>query len=77
GKGIIDMKNKTHTLEMCICLKDHLDAQECMQHISDLEADCLEVEEQILKVEAELCYTISLPDEEIALDEQAMSDDSE
>ncbi|GJX43242.1 zinc finger BED domain-containing protein RICESLEEPER 2 [Tanacetum coccineum] len=62
-------------LEMCICLKDHLDAQERIQDILNLEGDCLEVEQQLLDVDvdAEAGYTISLSDEEIALDEQARS----
>nr|GFA34683.1 zinc finger BED domain-containing protein RICESLEEPER 2 [Tanacetum cinerariifolium] len=49
------------SLEMCICLKDHLDAQERIQHISNLEGDCLEIEEQLLEVEAEAGYAIILP----------------
>nr|GEW43340.1 hypothetical protein [Tanacetum cinerariifolium] len=75
GKGIIDMKNKTNTgiLEKCICLKDHLDAQERIQHILNLEGDCLEIEEQLLEVEAEAGYAINIADEEINLEEQAMS----
>ncbi|GKC45329.1 hypothetical protein Tco_1063051 [Tanacetum coccineum] len=56
---------------MCIFLKDYLKAQGRIQHTSNLEGDCLEVEEKLLEVEAELGYTISLSDEEIALDEQA------
>nr|GEU54700.1 zinc finger BED domain-containing protein RICESLEEPER 2 [Tanacetum cinerariifolium] len=56
-------------LEMCICLKVHLDAQERIQHTSKLEGDCFKVEEQLLEVEVEF----SLLDEEIALDEQARS----
>ncbi|GJT66333.1 putative nuclease HARBI1 [Tanacetum coccineum] len=59
------------SLEMCICLKKHIDTQERIQHTLILEDDCLEVEEQLLEVEAELGYTISISDEEIALDEQA------
>ncbi|GJY72523.1 hypothetical protein Tco_0476226, partial [Tanacetum coccineum] len=51
------------SLEMCIFLKDHLDAQERIQNISSLEADCLEVEEQLLDVEAKAGYTIKLSDE--------------
>nr|GFC53672.1 zinc finger BED domain-containing protein RICESLEEPER 2 [Tanacetum cinerariifolium] len=67
------------SLEMCICLKDHLDAQERIQHISNLEGDCLEIKEQLLEVEAEAGYAINIADEEINLEEQAMfgSDNSE
>nr|GFC09306.1 zinc finger BED domain-containing protein RICESLEEPER 2 [Tanacetum cinerariifolium] len=67
------------SLEMCICLKDHLDAQERILHISNLEGDCLDIEEQLLEVDAEAGYAINLADEEINPEEQAMSgsDDSE
>ncbi|GKD43332.1 zinc finger BED domain-containing protein RICESLEEPER 2, partial [Tanacetum coccineum] len=58
------------SLEMCICLKDHLDAAERIQHISSLE-DGLDYEEQLHDVEVETGLTISLSDEEIALDEAA------
>nr|GEY56866.1 retrovirus-related Pol polyprotein from transposon TNT 1-94 [Tanacetum cinerariifolium] len=58
---------------MCICLKDHLDAQERIQHISNLEGDFLEIEEQLLEVEVEAGYAINIADEEINLEEQAMS----
>nr|GEU62759.1 zinc finger BED domain-containing protein RICESLEEPER 3 [Tanacetum cinerariifolium] len=61
------------SLEMCICLKDYLDAQERIQHISNLEGDCLKIEEQLLEVEAEAGYAINIADEEINLEEQAMS----
>nr|GEY23221.1 putative AC transposase [Tanacetum cinerariifolium] len=61
------------SLKMCICLKDHLDAQERIQPISNLEGDCLDIEEQLLEVEAEAGYAINLADEEINLEEQAMS----
>nr|GEX02511.1 zinc finger BED domain-containing protein RICESLEEPER 2-like [Tanacetum cinerariifolium] len=60
------------SLKICICLKDHLDAQERIQHISNLEGDCLEIEEQLLEVEAEAGYAINIADEEINLEEQAM-----
>nr|GEW72797.1 replication protein A 70 kDa DNA-binding subunit B [Tanacetum cinerariifolium] len=52
---------------------DHLDAQERIQHISNLEGDCLEIEEQLLVVEAEAGYAINIADEEINLEEQVMS----
>nr|GEW91542.1 putative reverse transcriptase domain-containing protein [Tanacetum cinerariifolium] len=61
------------SLEMCICLKDHLDAQERIQHISNLKGDCLDIEEQFLEVETKAGYAINLADEEINLEEQAMS----
>ncbi|GJU90605.1 zinc finger BED domain-containing protein RICESLEEPER 2 [Tanacetum coccineum] len=56
------------SLEMCMCLKDHLDATDRIQHTSkrenplDFEAEILE--EEVLEQEA-----IALSDEEIALDE--------
>ncbi|GJW29628.1 zinc finger BED domain-containing protein RICESLEEPER 2, partial [Tanacetum coccineum] len=52
------------SLEMCICLKDHLDAAERIQHISSLE-DGLDIEEQLHDVEVETGFAISLSDEEI------------
>ncbi|GJV13534.1 zinc finger BED domain-containing protein RICESLEEPER 2 [Tanacetum coccineum] len=69
----------TPFLEMCICLKDHLDVQEHIQHTSNLEGECLDIEQQLLDVEAEAGYAINLSDEEIVLDEQARSgsEDSE
>ncbi|GJY52304.1 zinc finger BED domain-containing protein RICESLEEPER 2 [Tanacetum coccineum] len=56
------------SLEMCICLKDHLDAAERIQHISSLD-DRLDIEEQLHDVEVETGFAISLSDKEIALDE--------
>ncbi|GKD19030.1 zinc finger BED domain-containing protein RICESLEEPER 2 [Tanacetum coccineum] len=56
------------SLEMCICLKDHLDAAERIQHISSLE-DRLEYEEQLHDLEVEMGNVFSLFDEKIALDE--------
>ncbi|GJY35569.1 zinc finger BED domain-containing protein RICESLEEPER 2 [Tanacetum coccineum] len=61
------------SLEMCICLKDHLDAQERIQHTSNLEGDCLEIEQQLHEVEAEAGYAINIADEEIVLEEQDRS----
>nr|GEY35305.1 zinc finger BED domain-containing protein RICESLEEPER 2-like [Tanacetum cinerariifolium] len=55
----------------------HLDAQERIQHISSLEGDCLEAEEQLYDVEVEAGYKISLFDEEIELDEEARSSEAE
>nr|GEW94648.1 zinc finger BED domain-containing protein RICESLEEPER 2 [Tanacetum cinerariifolium] len=67
------------SLEMCICLKDHLDATGRIQHISSLE-DGLDYEEQLHDVEVETSFAISLSDEEITLDEaasEAMSSEAE
>ncbi|GJZ66985.1 zinc finger BED domain-containing protein RICESLEEPER 2 [Tanacetum coccineum] len=61
------------SLEMCIFLKDHLDAQERIQHTSNLKGDCLEIEQQLHEVEAEAGYVINIANEEIILEEQAMS----
>ncbi|GJY17510.1 zinc finger BED domain-containing protein RICESLEEPER 2 [Tanacetum coccineum] len=61
------------SLEMCICLKDHLDAQERIQHTSNLEGDCLEIEQQLHEVELEAGYPINIADEEIVVEQQAMS----
>ncbi|GJV25405.1 zinc finger BED domain-containing protein RICESLEEPER 2 [Tanacetum coccineum] len=58
------------SLEMCICLKDHLDAVERMQHISS-HKDVLEYEEQLHETEVATGDAFSLSDEEIALDEVA------
>ncbi|GJY93808.1 hypothetical protein Tco_0509590 [Tanacetum coccineum] len=57
------------SLEMCIFLKDHLDAAKCIQHISNLEGE-LDIE-QLHDVEVETGFAISLSDEEINLDEAA------
>ncbi|GKF61874.1 hypothetical protein Tco_0181928, partial [Tanacetum coccineum] len=57
-----------------ICLKDHLDAAERIQHISSLE-DGLEYEEQLHGVEVETGNAFSLFDEEIALDEAAIEEE--
>nr|GEU96589.1 zinc finger BED domain-containing protein RICESLEEPER 2-like [Tanacetum cinerariifolium] len=57
------------SLEMCICLKDHLDAQERIQDTSNLEGDCLEIEQQLHEVEAKAGYVINIADEEIILEE--------
>ncbi|GJS47578.1 zinc finger BED domain-containing protein RICESLEEPER 2 [Tanacetum coccineum] len=68
---VISIRRPTLTptsLEMCTCLKDHLDATERIQHISSLE-DRLEYEEQLHDVEVEMGNVFSLFDEKIALDE--------
>nr|GEY40076.1 zinc finger BED domain-containing protein RICESLEEPER 2-like [Tanacetum cinerariifolium] len=55
------------SLEMCMCLKDHLDAQECKQDKSTLETP-VDFEEEILDAEVQANEAISLSDEEITLD---------
>nr|GEU75851.1 hypothetical protein [Tanacetum cinerariifolium] len=51
----------------------HCDAQERIQHTLNLEGDCLEIEQQLQKVELEAGYPINIVDEEIVLEQQAMS----
>ena len=63
-------------IEMCICLKDYLDASERIQDVSNLEGE-MEVEGQILDYEVEQGFTISLSDEEIALDDASRASSSE
>ncbi|GJR09701.1 zinc finger BED domain-containing protein RICESLEEPER 2 [Tanacetum coccineum] len=58
------------SLEMCMCLKDHLDATERIQHISNLE-NALDFEEEILDEEVQENEAIALSDEETTLDEAA------
>nr|GEV14439.1 hypothetical protein [Tanacetum cinerariifolium] len=55
------------SLEMCMCLKDHLNAQERKQDKSTLEI-LIDFEEEILDVEVQANEAIPLSDEEIALD---------
>ncbi|GJZ45805.1 zinc finger BED domain-containing protein RICESLEEPER 2 [Tanacetum coccineum] len=55
------------SLEMCMCLKDHLDAQERKQNKSTLETP-VDFEEEILDAEVQSNEVIPLSDEEIALD---------
>ncbi|GJW60486.1 zinc finger BED domain-containing protein RICESLEEPER 2 [Tanacetum coccineum] len=55
------------SLEMCMCLKDHLDAQERKQDKSTLETP-IDFEDEILDAEVQENEAISLSDEEIALD---------
>ncbi|GJV59143.1 zinc finger BED domain-containing protein RICESLEEPER 2, partial [Tanacetum coccineum] len=55
------------SLEMCMCLKDHLDATERIQHTSNLE-NALDFEEEILDAEVQENEAIALSDEEIAQD---------
>ncbi|GJY24864.1 zinc finger BED domain-containing protein RICESLEEPER 2 [Tanacetum coccineum] len=58
------------SLEMCMCLKDHLDATDRIQHTSNLE-NSLDFEVEILDEEVLASEAISLSDEEIILDEAA------
>ncbi|GJZ10128.1 zinc finger BED domain-containing protein RICESLEEPER 2 [Tanacetum coccineum] len=58
------------SLKMCMCLKDHLDAQDRIQNTSSLEHS-LDFEEDILEEEVQDNEAIPLSDEEIALDEAA------
>nr|GEW69864.1 zinc finger BED domain-containing protein RICESLEEPER 2 [Tanacetum cinerariifolium] len=62
------------SFEMCMCLKDHLDAQERKQDKSTLETP-VDFEEEILDVEVQVNEAIPLSDEENALD-AASSEDS-
>nr|GFA21712.1 zinc finger BED domain-containing protein RICESLEEPER 3 [Tanacetum cinerariifolium] len=55
------------SLEMCMCLKDHLDAQERKQDKSTLETP-VDFEEEILDVGVQANEAIPLSDEEITLD---------
>ncbi|GJZ97761.1 zinc finger BED domain-containing protein RICESLEEPER 2 [Tanacetum coccineum] len=55
------------SLEMCMCLKDHLDAQELKQDKCPLEIP-LDFEEDVLDDEVQRNKAIPLSDEEIALD---------
>nr|GEZ97514.1 nicotianamine synthase, S-adenosyl-L-methionine-dependent methyltransferase [Tanacetum cinerariifolium] len=55
------------SLKMCMCLKDHLDAQECKQHQSGLE-NPIDFEEKILDAEVQQNEAISLSEEEITQD---------
>ncbi|GKE84529.1 zinc finger BED domain-containing protein RICESLEEPER 2, partial [Tanacetum coccineum] len=67
------------SLEMCMCLKNHLDANERIQHTSNLE-NTLDFEEAIYDEEVQAGEAISLSDKEIAQDEavsQARSNGSE
>nr|GEY58409.1 zinc knuckle CX2CX4HX4C [Tanacetum cinerariifolium] len=54
-------------LEMCMCLKDHLDAQERKQDKSTLETP-VDFEEEILDADVQANEAIPLSNEEIALD---------
>nr|GEU40840.1 zinc finger BED domain-containing protein RICESLEEPER 2 [Tanacetum cinerariifolium] len=68
---VLSMRRKRLTptsLEMCICLKDHLYVAERVQHISSL-LDLLEYEEQLHDVEVTTGEAYIISDEEINPDE--------
>ncbi|GJZ93204.1 zinc finger BED domain-containing protein RICESLEEPER 2 [Tanacetum coccineum] len=58
------------SLEMCMCLKDHLDATDRTQYTSNLE-NSLDFEKEILEEEVLENDAITLSNEEITLDEAA------
>nr|GEU81615.1 zinc finger BED domain-containing protein RICESLEEPER 2 [Tanacetum cinerariifolium] len=58
------------SLEMCMCLKDHLDAAKRIQHTSNLE-NCLDFEAKILEEDMLEHEAIALSDEEVTLDEDS------
>ncbi|KAD1995860.1 hypothetical protein E3N88_42056 [Mikania micrantha] len=64
------------SLEMCICLKDHLDTMERVQHHILLEGE-LEVEETIHEVEVEEGMIFPLSHEEQAMDEKMRNNSPE
>ncbi|GJW28379.1 hypothetical protein Tco_0045254 [Tanacetum coccineum] len=59
--------------EMCMCLKDHLGAQERKQHKSGLE-NPIDFEEENLDAEVQQNKVIPLSEEEIALDVASSED---
>ncbi|GJR61930.1 zinc finger BED domain-containing protein RICESLEEPER 2 [Tanacetum coccineum] len=61
------------SFEMCMCLNDHLDTTERIQHISNLK-NSLDFKEEILDEEVLENEAIALSDEEIALDDEAASE---
>nr|GFB68585.1 zinc finger BED domain-containing protein RICESLEEPER 2 [Tanacetum cinerariifolium] len=61
------------SLEMCMCLKDHLDAKEHKQDKCPLETP-LDFEEDVFDDEVQRNKAIPLSDEEIALDANASSE---
>ncbi|MFS7928440.1 putative HAT dimerization domain, ribonuclease H-like superfamily [Helianthus anomalus] len=56
------------SVEMCICLKDHLDAAERVQDVAKLEGE-LDIEQEIHEYEVDQEATSPLSDEEEAYDE--------
>nr|GEY16345.1 DREB2 transcription factor [Tanacetum cinerariifolium] len=69
GRGLSIQRTRLTlaSLEMCMCFKDHLDAQECKQDKSTFETP-VDFEEEILDAEVQANEVIPLSDEEIALD---------
>nr|GEV18940.1 zinc finger BED domain-containing protein RICESLEEPER 2-like [Tanacetum cinerariifolium] len=66
-------------LEMCMCLKDHMDATDRVQHTSKLE-NSLDFEAEILEEEVQEHEAIAFSNEEVALDKassKARSNDGE
>ncbi|GJY14426.1 hypothetical protein Tco_0384848 [Tanacetum coccineum] len=70
---VLGTRLTSESLEMCMCLKDHLDAQERKQNTSPLELP-LDVEEGVFNDEVQQNEATQLTDQEIALD--ASSDGS-
>nr|GEX72717.1 transposase [Tanacetum cinerariifolium] len=69
SEGVLSIRRTRLTpasLEMCMCLKDHLDPQERKQDKSTLEIP-VDFEEEILDAEVQANKAIPLFDEEIAL----------
>ncbi|KAK1408313.1 hypothetical protein QVD17_39972 [Tagetes erecta] len=56
-------------VEMCICLKDHLDAMDRIQHLTSLEDD-IEPESKIHDEEVEEGLSTGISDEELKEDEK-------
>ncbi|GJW23580.1 zinc finger BED domain-containing protein RICESLEEPER 2 [Tanacetum coccineum] len=70
GSGLLSIRRTRLTLaslEMCMCLKDHLDAKERKQDKCHLEIP-LDFEEDVFDDEVQRNEAIPLSDEEIALD---------
>nr|GEU75850.1 zinc finger BED domain-containing protein RICESLEEPER 2 [Tanacetum cinerariifolium] len=70
GRRVLSIRRTRLTpasLEMCMFLKDHLDAQERKQHKSSLE-NPINFEEEILDAEVQQNEAIPLSEEEITLD---------
>nr|GEY51816.1 zinc finger BED domain-containing protein RICESLEEPER 2 [Tanacetum cinerariifolium] len=70
SEGVLSIRRTRVTpasLEMYMCLKDHLDAQERKQDKSTLET-LVDFEEEILDAEVQENEVIPLSDEEIAFD---------
>ncbi|GJX83210.1 zinc finger BED domain-containing protein RICESLEEPER 2 [Tanacetum coccineum] len=55
------------SVEVCICLKDHLDTMERIQHVSPLEGDLERVEEEIHVEEIAMGMAEPIDEDEIAI----------